>query len=99
MIAGLAALAPKVKLNPNAENLPGSNVLQNLTNGIAGFALYACVAIMVIGAVTWAVAARADNFQRTAQGKQAVIVAGVAALLIGGADAIINFFYDACKQI
>lgn len=99
MIAGLAALAPKVKLNPNAENLPGSNVLQNLTNGIAGFALYACVAIMVIGAVTWAVAARADNFQRTAQGKQAVIVAAVAALLIGGGDAIINFFYGAGQQI
>ena len=99
MIGGLAALAPKVRLNPDAKNLPGNNVVQNLIDGIGGFALYGCVAIMVIGAVTWAVAARSDNFQRTAQGKQAVIVAGVAALLIGGAAEIINFFYSAGQKI
>ena len=99
MIGGLAALAPKVKLNPNAENLPGSNVLQSLTNGLAAWGLWACVAVVVIGAVTWALAAHADNYQRTARGKQAVIVAGLAALLIGGGDAIINFFYGAGEKI
>ncbi len=93
------ALAPTVRLNPNADNLPGGNVLQSLTNGIAGFALLACVAIMVMGAVTWAVATRSDNYQRTAQGKQAVAVAALAALIIGGGDAIINFFYGAGQRI
>lgn len=99
MIDTLLALAPTVKLNPDADKLPGRNVLQGLTNGIAGFGLYACLAIMVIGAVTWAVAARADNYQRTAQGKTAVAVAAFAALIIGGGDDIINFFYRAGERI
>jgi Family of unknown function (DUF6112) len=82
-----------VTLNPDMGGLPGGAALQSLVNGIGAWALVAALAGLVIGAAAWALGVHAQNFQQSMVGRRAVLVSGLAALLIGAAPAIINFFY------
>lgn len=87
VLAGLAS----VQLNPDPNQLPGSNVLGDLTNGLAGWALIAAMAGVVIGAVMWAFGHYSQNWQQAYNGRRGVLVSALAALLIGGAPHIVNF--------
>ena len=99
MNQAVGVLAQKVTLRPDAGQLPGGEVLQNLTNGIAGFALIFCLIGLVAGAGLWAVGSNSSNFQQTFIGKRACFVCALGALLIGAAAAIINFFYGAGQSV
>ena len=92
-------VAQRVNLNPNPNELPGGDVLQNLTDGIAGFSLVVCLIGLVVGAAMWGIGSTSSNYQQTFVGKRAFAVSALAALLIGGAAAIINFFYGAGQSI
>jgi hypothetical protein len=92
-------MAQSVDLNPNPNELPGGHVLESLTDGIAGFGLIFCLIGLVVGAAMWGLGSTSSNYQQTLIGKRALGVSAVAALLIGGAAAIINFFYGAGQGI
>src|SRR5687768_13650341 len=96
---GVLELAQKVDLDPNPNKLPGGQVLESLTDGIAGFGLVFCLIGLVVGAAMWGLGSTSSNYQQTFIGKRAFAVSAVAALLIGGAAAIINFFYGAGQNI
>ena len=85
----------QVKADPDVSQLPGGQVLQNLTNGIAGWALVLCLVALVVSAAAWALGSNSQNYQYTVTGKKGVMISGLAALLIGAAPAIINFFFNA----
>ncbi|MDQ3964610.1 MAG: DUF6112 family protein [Actinomycetota bacterium] len=93
------ALAPQVNLDPNPKNLPGSNVLQIFTNGVAGWCLLGCVLFIVVGGLLWAAGVRSQNYQHATDGKKTVAVSALAAVIIGGAASIINFFYGLGQKI
>jgi hypothetical protein len=82
-----------VTLNPNPGSLPGGDTLQQLTNGIAGWALILSLAALVIGAAAWALGAHSQNYHQSYSGRRAVLVSGFAALVIGAAPTLINFFF------
>jgi len=82
-----------VSLNPSVNALPGGGTLQDLTNGLGAWALIAALAGLLIGAGAWALGVHAQNFQQSMVGKRAVLVSGLAALLIGAAPPLINFFF------
>ena len=88
-----------VVLNPSPGNLPGSQELQKFANGLAGWALIAALIALVIGAALWAFGSHAQNMQQSMAGRRAVITSILAALLIGGAPALINFFFTAGQAI
>jgi hypothetical protein len=88
-----------VTMTPAPANLPGGAVLQQLTNGIGGWALIGALVALVIGAATWALGSHAQNYQQSFTGRKTVLVAGLAALLIGAAPAIINFFFHAGQGV
>lgn len=87
-------IAAQVVGNPDPSQLPGGQVLQQLTNGIMGWALILALVALVVSAVSWALGSNSNNFQYAVAGRRGVVVAGLAALLIGAAPAIINFFFD-----
>jgi len=96
----LATLAlPGVTLNPDPSQLPGSNVLTQLSNGIGGWALVAAMVGVVVGAVMWAFGHYSQNWQQAYNGRRGVIVSGLAAVLIGGAPLIINFLLNAGRNM
>jgi hypothetical protein len=92
-------LLADVTMTPDPANLPGGEVLQRLTNGLGAWALIGALVALVIGAAAWALGAHAQNFQQSLTGKRTVLVAGLAALLIGAAPAIINFFFHAGQGV
>ena len=86
-------LSADVSLTPDATALPGGDVLQHLTNGIGGWALMLALAGLLIGAAMWAIGAHSQNYHQSVGGRRAVLASGLAALLIGAAPAIVNFFF------
>lgn len=84
---------PGFSYAPTPGGLPGGTALQSLVNGAAGWALILSLAGLVIGAALWALGAHAQNYQQSFVGRRAVLVSGLAALIIGAAPAIIGFFF------
>ena len=74
-----------VSLNPSVNALPGGGTLQELTNGLGAWALIAALAGLLVGAAAWALGIHAQNYQQSLVGRRAVLVSGLAALLIGAA--------------
>lgn len=95
----MSALLAAVKMDPDASQLPGGEVLQNLTNGIGGWGITLALVALVVSAVVWALGSNSQNYQYTVAGKRGVVVSGLAALLIGAAPAIINFFFSAGQGV
>lgn len=91
-VGSAVAAQGDVKATPDTDKLPGGNVLQELTNGLAGWALVFALIGLLVGAVVWALGAHSQNWHQTSLGKRAVLVSALAALLIGAAPAIVNFF-------
>lgn len=90
----LAATAtPANAFHPTPTQLPGGAALQTLVNGIGGWALILALAGLVIGAAMWALGAHSQNYQQSFVGRRAVLVSGLAALIIGAAPVIIDFFF------
>jgi hypothetical protein len=88
-----------VTLTPDPGNLPGGAVLQHLTNGLGGWALIAALVGVLIGAAAWALGSHAQNYQQSFTGRRTVLVSALAALLIGAAPAIVNFFFHAGQGV
>lgn len=88
-----------VKLTPDLDALPGAAELQRLVNGVAGWSLLAALAALVVGAVAWAFGSHAHNVHQAAAGRRAVFVSAAAAMLIGSAPVLINFFFDAGSKV
>lgn len=88
-----------VHVNPSVTALPGSQVLQQLANGLAAWALIGSLIALVIGAVVWAMGSHSQNMHQSMAGRRAVLTAVGAALLLGGAPAIINFFFHAGSAV
>ncbi len=70
-------------------------MLQNLMNGLQFWALALALVGLVIGAAAWALGSHGQNYQQTFVGRRAVLISGLAALLIGAGPGIVNFFYTA----
>lgn len=88
-----------VTLNPNPSALPGGDTLQSMANGFAAFALIIVVIVFVVGAAAWAAGRHLGNYRYAESGKMATFASALAAMLIGGAAVIINFFYHAGGSI
>jgi MFS family permease len=94
LIPGPGPFSPPVisPLVPDPADLPGADVLKSLTNGIAAWALIAALIGVVVGAVIWAFGHYGQNYHQAYNGRKGLLVSGAAALIIGAAPAIINFF-------
>ncbi|MHB1087211.1 MAG: DUF6112 family protein [Acidimicrobiales bacterium] len=82
-----------VNLNPSITSLPGSAALQKIANGIGGWALIGALVALVLGAGLWALGSHTQNMHQSASGRRAVMTSLVAAVLIGAAPELINFFF------
>jgi hypothetical protein len=88
-----------VQVDPKASGLPGSDVLQQLVDGLAFWALLACLAAMIVGAAVWAFSSHSNNHHYAASGRRGLLVSAVAALAIGASAAIVNFFAEAGDKV
>jgi hypothetical protein len=84
--------AAAVTAHPDLTGLPGSNVLQQLVNGVEAWALAITLLGAFVGAALWAVASHGHNPHYAARGRMAALVSGASALVIGAAPGLVNFF-------
>ena len=89
----------EVHVSPDPSGLPGSNVLQSLINGLAFWMLLASLAGVLIGAGVWALASHGNNHHWASRGRSGALVSAGAALVIGAAGAIVNFFVEAGGKV
>ncbi|HET9104509.1 MAG TPA: DUF6112 family protein [Solirubrobacteraceae bacterium] len=81
-----------VSAHPDLRGLPGSNVLQQLINGAEAWALAVALLGAFVGAGLWAVASHSHNHHYAARGRMAALTSAAAALVIGAAPGLVNFF-------
>jgi hypothetical protein len=81
-----------VTAHPDLGGLPGSNVLQQLVNGAEAWALVIALLGAFIGAGLWAVASHTHNHHYAARGRMAALISAAAALVVGAAPGLVNFF-------
>ena len=79
--------------------LPGLATFKGLVLGLIPYALVACTAAFLIGAILWAVGAFDHNPQHSSRGTTTLIVALVAALLVGGAACLVGWFNNVGKTV
>ncbi len=94
----LPNLPEAVTAHPNLAGLPGSNVLQQLVDGAAAWALTVALLGAFIGAALWAIASHSQNHHYAARGRMGAVVSAAAALIIGAAPGLINFFQHLGSQ-
>ncbi len=87
-------LFANVTLTPSTTALPGSAALQQLANGVAAWALIGALVALLLGAALWAVGSHTQNMHQSSQGRRAVLTSLIAAVLIGAAPTLINFFFN-----
>lgn len=80
---------------PNTTGLPGISSLQNIVGALLTVGLIASLAGLVLAAIFWAVGHHSANPSIAARGKAGVLVALVAAILVGGANVLVDFFAGA----
>jgi hypothetical protein len=82
-------------ITPNTTGLPGTSEAAKIVGALLTFGLIAAVAGIAIAAIAWALGSHSANPHLAGRGKTGVVVACLAALLVGGADILINFFANA----
>ncbi len=81
-----------VSATPDPHALPGSNVLQQIVNGTEAWALALALLGAFVGAALWAIASHTHNHHYAARGRMAALISAAAALVIGAAPGLVNFF-------
>ena len=97
--SGAPVRTTDVTLNPDTNALPGGQVLQHLMNGIGGWALALSLVGLLVGAAAWALGSHGQNYQQSFIGRRAVLISGLAALLIGAGPGIVSFFFTAGQGV
>lgn len=90
---------PTVDIQPNTNGLPRLAALENIAGGILAFGLVAAVAAVAISAIAWAIGSNSNNPHVAGKGKNGVLIACAAALLIGAANTLVNFFNHAGSSV
>jgi hypothetical protein len=88
-----------VKVHPDPNGLPGGAQIQQILNGLSGWALLAALGGLLVSVIVWSLGSFGGNYHAVSKGKSGVLVCGAAALIAGGAAPIINFFADLGSQI
>jgi hypothetical protein len=83
-----------VSISSNSSGLPGISALETIVGALITIGVVASVAGVVMGAAVWSVGNHSANPQVASRGKSGVLVGAVAAIVCGGALAIVNFFFN-----
>lgn len=83
-----------VTINPNMTGLPGLTQLEHLVGALLTTGVIASIAGFGLSAIVWAVGNHSANPSLAGRGKSGVLVSAAAAMLVGGASLLANFFFN-----
>ena len=95
LVLGSPAMAMQIEIEPSSDGLPGGDLFQKIVNWAGQVAIWLFAIGFVVGAGMWAVGGLSGNPQSSARGQKTIFVSTGAAILVGGAAAILNIVYEA----
>jgi len=93
LVAFLALSGPSLQVNTTTDTL-GQPAIAQIINVLGFWALAAALAGLLISAVVWALGHHASNYQQSFNGRKGVMISGAAALVVGAAPTLVNYFFD-----
>jgi hypothetical protein len=94
-----ALLTSGVNVSPNSNGLPGISELQSIVGALLTIALILALAGLALASAAWAIGSHSANPVLAGRGRTGVLVSFGAAMLTGGAVALINFFASAGSHL
>ncbi len=94
-----ALVSAQVSITPNSTGLPGITQLRTIVGAVMTVGLILSVLALIIAAIVWGFGANSSNPQLASRGKTGVLVSCGAAVICGGAVALINFFWNVGQAI
>lgn len=88
-------LADNVTLNPTGAGAPGAAFAQTALNWMGQYGLWASLAAVVLGGMTYGFSTYAGNTYRAAHGRTVALAGAVGAVIIGLGPSIINLLFHA----
>jgi hypothetical protein len=86
-----------LNVSPN-HGAPGARQMGILVGDLLFYALLGCVAGVIVGGATWALASHAGNYQHAASGKLGFLAGLGGAVVAGAAVAIVNYGFGLGRQ-
>jgi hypothetical protein len=83
----------------SADTVPGTGTFKVISGDIQWWAVSLSLVGLVVGAAGWALGSHSSNYQYTSAGKRAVVVSGLAALLIGAAPSLVQYFFGTGQHL
>ena len=99
MVRIVSSVLADAGVTQNDNGLPGVVLARRMVGALLTFGVIAAVAGIAVSAIIWAFGSNSANPHLAGRGKSGVVVAAGCALLIGGADMIVNFFQAAGSSI
>ena len=99
MVVIVSSVLADAGVTQNDNGLPGVALARRMVGALLTFGVIAAVAGIAVSAIIWAFGSNSANPHLAGRGKSGVVVAAGCALLIGGADMIVNFFQAAGSSI
>ncbi len=93
-IALIFAGAPALTVHPTASALPGGSAITAIVSGLLWFGFGLALVGLAASAIAMAVGKHSANGRLHDRGREGVVASLVAAVLIGGAQALIAFAFD-----
>jgi hypothetical protein len=89
----IACASGPVSVSPDPGGLPDTAKLQQLVNGAYLWVLILTLGALVVAAGVWAWGSQSNNLRAASDGRRGVAVALLAALVLGAAPSLVNWFY------
>ena len=79
---------------PPNHNLPGTSQIAELIGGLVTWVLYACVAVVLLGAAAWGVGHQGGYFAAEQRGRAMTLGGILGAIIAGAASALVTFGFN-----
>lgn len=93
----LVTVLAQVTVNPNAEGMPGADLIQKLLNWAQMLALWGSLGALLIGAAMYGLAREGGSYGGASRGKALAMGGIVGAILAGIAPTAVNMLFEAAS--
>lgn len=87
------------EISEAAKNIPGSNVLAYVVEGLEGWAIILALLALVVAALIWAFASFTSNQANQTAGRKGVMIAALVVLIVAAAPVLVTWAYNLGREV
>lgn len=90
----LLAIQGLPEVTPDPDGLPGADTANGMVGGLMIYGLIFCIVGVILSAGLWAIGSFSSNYTQSVNGKKGFLICAGAAIAIGAARMLVNWFAD-----